>query len=620
MKYFPRIYYSFWLVIALLVTFSPEGQAQGRIERIVTGKVERGARAAVSSGKARVRMGANSTKNDLKRSIRKGPGRLDGDETTMDELIEDEEVKDELRDNTEKTRYVKLLGEWTKLPNDAELAARRKKQEIIDSINAQSADEARVTKRIWDDSRDMFIFGWHPYWVGSLYKGYNYSLYNVLSYYSYDINPYTGGTQNQEAVQEFLTGEFVNTVQERNGIALLSVTCHGVDNVTQFLYQNPTAQRAVIDSLVYLIDSVGADGIEINFNGVTSNVKDEFYKFVQILSNTISNVTADTGFVFMSVPPYDKENVYDVSRLQNYVDIFIIKGFDFQETPDGLKKMPVAPYNFSAVSPDYDLRSAVEKYIVNIGPYNTDRLLLALPYYGTRWVTDAITEDVLDMSLMTYSDIQFEYVMKRDDDLNFPGATVGFDSVYSTHVFSYFDFYEGMVDSLGDQPHKVQIYYDDSTSLRKKYQFIQEYRLGGVGIQSLGYDAGFSHLEDVLAEEFTIVDRSVNGSALDQANAKAGGIRQYGIYALVILMYLSIFLSIGFCAALFNRKIRQELFDRGGFRLFYLLFLTSLILLLGYYLGMFEQTTMPLLIGIVVGGLVSWLIWRFVAKRRLFTP
>lgn len=91
MKYFPRIYYSFWLVIALLVTFSPEGQAQGRIERIVTGKVERGARAAVSSGKARVRMGANSTKNDLKRSIRKGPGRLDGDETTMDELIEDEE-------------------------------------------------------------------------------------------------------------------------------------------------------------------------------------------------------------------------------------------------------------------------------------------------------------------------------------------------------------------------------------------------------------------------------------------------------------------------------------------------------------------------------------------------
>jgi spore germination protein YaaH len=606
----------------VLLTLPLQLSAQGLIKQLgtkATSKATNAASAAVSTAKGRAKIGLLSKKRALKRSLRtRKPGEYE-ENPMLEDIIEDPEVKADLSDNSKKTRYVKLFGHWTTMPNDAELALRAQREAFLDSIRSLPDDALRVTKKIWDGSRDMIVFGWHPYWVGNLYKGYNYDLYNVVSFYSYDINPYTGGSQNPEATAEFLTGEFVKTAQDRGCSALLSLTCHGEANVGQFLNQNPVAQRTVIDSLIYLLDSVKADGIEINFSGVSSAVKNEFHKFVQILSNTILNVRGDTSFVFMSVPPYDEENIYDIDKLSPFVDIFVVRGFDFQETPDGLARMPVAPYNYSAVAPDYDLRSAVEKYVANIGPYRSDRIILSLPNYGTRWVTDGISDEVLDMSLMTYSDIQFDYVMQKEDEFRFPGANVRFDSTYTSHMFTYFDYYTGIDSLLGDVPHNVTIYYDDSTSLRKKYNFIQEYRLGGVGIQSLGYDAGFTHLEDELANAFTVIERPTD-QKLAKLNEGTSQARTYGIYALSILLYLAIFLSIGFCAALFKRDIRQALFDSGNFRIFYLTFLTTLIMILGYYLGMFEEATLPLIVGIFFGGIISWIAWRFFAKKRVYTP
>ncbi len=620
-----RLFYLLFLVVLVVIMQPNQVLAQNLIPKFqrkvqakVTGKVTR----TISAAKGGVRQQKKSTKRALKSSLKsKAKGGIGSQEPNpvLDELIEDPEVKEDLSNNTNKGRYVELFGQWTMMPNDAELAARAKAQAFQDSINAISIEEFRVTRKVWDGSRDMILFGWHPHWMGNMYKGYNYNLLNVVSFYSYDINPDNGSSQNPEAIQAFLTGDFVQTAHDKGCSALLSISCHGEENMMRFLDQNPMAQRRVIDSILYILDSVDADGVEINFDGVNDVTKNNFYKFVRILSNSVTAMRGDTSFIFMSVPPYDPSNYYDIGKLQEFVDIFIVKGFDMQETPKGLVKMPTSLYNYSSVAPDYDLRSAVEKYIGNIGPFHTDRIILGLPYYGTMWKTDAVTDEVLDMSLLTYSDIQFEYVMQIKDIFKYPGATMYYDSSKTTYVFRYLDYFEGFSDSLGDVPHNITIYYDDTMSLRKKYRFIKDYRLGGVGIQSLGYDSGFDHLETIMAEEFTTIEKTED-RRLEELSRKSTQVRSYGIYFLVVLMYLSIFLSIGFCAALFKKDIRQALFDKGNFRIGYLVFFTMLILLLGFYMGLFETTTMPLLLGILVGGLVSWLGWRFISKRKAFRP
>src|SRR5688572_25334384 len=40
------------------------------------------------------------------------------------------------------------------------------------------------------------VFGWHPYWVGTVYNNYQWNLLSDLCYYDYDVSPNTGNNTN----------------------------------------------------------------------------------------------------------------------------------------------------------------------------------------------------------------------------------------------------------------------------------------------------------------------------------------------------------------------------------------------------------------------------------------
>jgi len=595
-----------------------QGNAVGAIKTKVKSKGRRIVYSNIGKAKAAAKIRAKGTKRALKSSL-KGGGGYDptSGEPTLDVLIDNPEAKASISDNANKKRYVELLGEWTQMPSDAELL-RRKIQDSLERIRLNRPFEI-VPKTVWDDDeRPMMIFGWHPHWMGEMYRSYNYDLLNVVSYYSYDINPDNGAPHNSDVMHGFMQSEFVATAHEKQCAALLSITCHGEENVMRFLDNNLPAQQRLLDSILYILDSTNADGIEINFEGVNRDFKDEFVKFIRVLSSSVTGARGDTSFVFLSVPAYDEENIYDLTLLDEYVDIFIVKGFDFYKTPEGLKEMPAAPLNYSNLTTEVDIRTSVEKYIANLGPVYSSRLVLALPYFGTRWITDPITEEILEMHEITYSDIQFDFVMQQGDWAKYPGANVKYDSTKHTYVFSYYDYY-GIDTTQGELPNDVTIYYDDSLSLMKKYRYLIEARLGGVGIQFLGNDSGFEHLEDLLYAEFTDkipVELPYATDVLDKSNY----FRTNSIYFLAVLMYLSIFIAIGFCAALLNKKTRQALFVNKRFRLLFMAFFTVLILILGGYLGLFGGATYPLLFGIIFGAVLSWIGWKVVFNKKSLTP
>ena len=608
------------LLLFFAVSIQPELYAQN-LQNKIQNKVKLKARKAVDNSVSTVRTSARikvkGTKRALKSSLKGGRGRDEGPmDPTLDELIEDDEVKSSIYDNTNKKRYVELLREWTTMPSDADLALKRI-QDSLNNIKLQQQSQ-RVAKRVWDDSRPLIIFGWHPHWMGEIYRGYDYDLFNVISYYSYDINPDNGAPQNPDVMAGFLASDFVSVAHEKQVSALLSVTCHGEQNVTRFLSQNMQAQQRFLDSIIFILDSTNADGLDINFKGVNAAVKDDFFKFIRVLSTTVQGVRGDTSFIFLSVPAYDPENIYDISKLQNFVDIFVVKSFEMHQTPDGFKKIPPSPLNYSRLTGEPDIRSTVDRYIANLGPLYTDRLILALPYFGTRWVSDPITEEVLDMEHINYGDIQFDFVMHMDDQFRYPGARLDYDSAQTSHVFKYYD-YTGIDTTAGDLPNDVTIYFDDTISLRKKYRYLIDARLGGVGLQFLGNDSGFDHLQDLLYAEFTETIKKQD-ELLADVHEKSNLFRDNSVYALAVLLYFAIFISIGLCAALFNKKTRQALFVSGRFRLLYMAFFTLLMLLLGGYMGLFDGPTMPLVVGIVFGGAMSWLAWRSITKKKSLTP
>jgi spore germination protein YaaH/uncharacterized membrane protein len=607
-------------MLLLLCTTNYDVAAQGFIQNKIKSKSNLLVNSTVGVAKSNARVRVSGSKRAMKSSLKGGrPSSPYNDAPTLDELIDDTDVKNSLYNNSNKVRYVELLAEWQSMPSDAKMALEAKYRRIKDSIDNIDPGYLRVTKNIWDDSRPMVIFGWHPHWMGEIYRGYDYQLLNVVSYYSYDINPDNGAPQNPDVMNGFLAGDFVKTANDKGCSALLSITCHGEENVMRFLSNNIPAQQRFLDSILYIVDSTNADGVEINFEGVNSAVQDEFFKFVRILSTTLTSTRGDTSFVFMSVPTYDPENIYDISKLRDFVDVFIVKGYNFHQTPEKLERTPAAPLNYSTIATQADLRSTVDKYMANLGPLYSGRLVLALPYFGTKWLTDDISNDVIDMSTLSYGDIQFDYVMQKEDVYKFPEARNYYDSIRTTHVFEYVNYYAGIDTLLGDRPNRITIYYDDSTSLSRKYQFIKDSRLGGVAVHFLGSDMGFLHLNQLLSDEFTDLVLP-QADILKEVNEKSSQLRHNSIYILAVLLYLSIFMAIGLCVALFNKSTRQRLFLSGRFRLLYMTFFTLLMLLIGGYLGLFKGASVPLLVGVVFGGLISWIWWKIQRKKQSLTP
>lgn len=595
------------------------GNVSGRLEKEATRKM----REEVSKQKSTLKNEARTTVKDAKRlpSTRKGiRGREEEYKPTLEELIEDEEAKGNIENGTNKTRFVNLFGQWMTMPSAIDVKLRAELARKLDSLRQVDSSLYRVPKKV-KDQRDQFvtIFGWHPHFNGNAYKTYNYRLMTAIAYYSYDVDPYTGSYLDSTVIHDFLGGDdpasgIVPTAHENDCKVLLSISSHSLDNNYIFLEpQSAIIRQNLIDQIVYLLDTSKADGIEINFENIPVEYQDEFYKFVKRISYTLRNINPDYS-VCMSVPAYDPDNVFNLSKMRDDVDFFIIKGFDFHDDPSsttGPVKKPSSPLNFSPASGEADLRSVVERYIASIGPYYANHLILALSNYGTLWETAEKGYELMDY--VPYSEIQYDYIQKDP-------AAIRIDSNYFSYVWSRLDTL--FADNTNTKIKSIverSLYYDDVKTLRIKYQFLQDYGLAGVGVWPLGYDIGFDEVWNTLEEEFTTIEMpEIEG--LEQVTAATRKARSWSTVILTVLLFWTIFATAGFCMSLFNVEARRALFQNGRFRMFFLGFFSLLILLLGGFFGLFAGKTAMLMLGVIIGAFFVYGILVILDKQRAKAP
>lgn len=584
---------------------------------------------AIEEGKDAVREGVNEKKQEIKREVRAtkegikdgkymSVPRANGNTTmeevpaTMDALIEDPLAKDAIEDRNNKKRFVSLFGQWWSLPNEAEFNA----QKYLDSLRRARAaiDSSKYrTPKMVTKYQPVTVWGWH--FAGqdnNNFKSYNYGILNTIAYSSYDINVLDGTPLEPEKLGAFRSGEFTKTVRQdtlKPVVIFLTLSCHSAENIAYFLDRNPAAYQTMVDTVLMLLDAADANGVEVNFENIPIEYKDNFVKFVKKLTSDLRKANPDYA-VCVSVPSRDPNNIYDISQMRSFVDFFVIRAFDFHKKakkdpylPDEFVEGPASPMNYNVASPDYDLRACIEHYIGQIGVLNANRLILGLPYFGTMWERQGT--NVRYVGDLSYQEILFEFVSKEKGVM---------DTFTDKTAFRWM-----FVDSTLRPPLIQTIYYDDIPSLRAKYRELMSYRLGGVALYQLGYDQGFDQLWGLLAEEFTYVDIPPDArlAKAEQASKRA---RRYGTITLGVIFYLTIFMSIGFFKALLDRDVRQRLFSNGRFRLWYLGFFTLFLLILGGYLGLFEGKTSALVMGLLIGSALAWFILKRIAAQQAKQP
>lgn len=462
-------------------------------------------------------------------------------------------------------------------------------QGLVDTL--QYKNHRRLTP-----DQNVNVFGWHPYWMHDAYQSYNYELLTIVSFFSYDINPYTGGYRNVEAIMDWKRSEIVTKAHEKGCKVLLTVSLHEANNNKQFFNSDfYDVQQPVIDSVIALIQEKGADGVDLNFENTPSSCGAAFTRFTNALVRQLKDTNPSYTAV-LTLPAYDYQNVYDLSELSNEIDLYVMMGYAFN-TPESETPGPVAPlYTGTEEKEGLNLASAVDLWLGQGIP--ATRFLLGLPYYGVKWQTVGNQSTFRDF--LTYREIR-----SLQDSLG--AERLQFDSSSLSNYYM-------MRDPEGGT---AEIWWDSEQALSAKYDWVIQKKLGGIGIWALGYDNGYPELWQLIDNKFTEihlpVPNRINSTIIRE-------VRQYGNVIVAGVVFLLGFIIFGFVVALFDWKVREVMFHIQAFRVFMFSIGVACLLAIMIYTDLISHQWVMVILVLLTVVAIYWILKTFANKYRSTLP
>ena len=317
------------------------------------------------------------------------------------------------------------------------------------------------------------VIGYLPYWEYSEYPDLDYSLLTQINFFSAELSIY-GDIINDHNWENLY---FIDFAQSHGVKVKLCATLFGSYELSTLL-ENYFYRQNAINNLLDLVLSVGADGIDIDFELLPTNQRDNLVLFMEELSFAFHS-QMDDPIITMATPAIDWSNAWDYESLAEITDGLFIMGYNYFYSGSA-NAGPVAPLGGYF----YDIEYTVNDYL-NKTNNQTDKLILGLPYYGYDW-------DVVDSSInsetMSYG-IAKTYAEARMLD-EYYGSY--WDQSSNSAWLTYYD----------DTWAWNQCWFDDHLSLSNKYAFAKELELQGIGIWALGYDDNYDDLWNLLKLHF----------------------------------------------------------------------------------------------------------------------
>jgi hypothetical protein len=317
-------------------------------------------------------------------------------------------------------------------------------------------------------SPDKIVYGFWPFWGGSTYENLDWSLLTDFVHFSYEIDPSTGGAKNTRG---WSTSKAVTTALEND--VRVSICANLFANHSTFL-DNSTARQNFITTIISLLKSRGGKGVCIDFEGVSTSHNSKITSFMESLSNQVHS-SISGSIVTICLPAVEWSDKFDVAAMQEYVDYFVIMGYDYYwkgHTNAG----SCAPLYSMTTAYNYNLNRTVTTW-VNKGA-DPDNIILALPYYGYEWETSS-------SSLLASTNSEAVSRTYKTVENNASGNYSSTNRHWNSTSYSrYYVFQE-------DGGWK-QCYIDNAYGLGKRIDLINQRNLAGMGIWALGYDDGYN--------------------------------------------------------------------------------------------------------------------------------
>lgn len=352
-----------------------------------------------------------------------------------------------------------------------------------DSLNLADGNKRTTTRNTYKTSSCTLtkkVYGWHPYWVGSVYTNYDWSMLSDFCYFDYAVNPTTGNNTNASFAwntSAAVTAALSNSVNVHFCATLFS--SHST------FWASSTAQQTFITNAINLLNSRGGNGINIDFEGMGASDKTPFTTFMTNLCNQVHAANPNYK-VTMALYAVDWNGTFDMPALNAIVDEFIIMGYDYYYS-GSTTAGPEAPlYNFQT-GYNQTLAKSITYYLKQGASKN--KLLLGLPWYGREWETVGSTAPSSTTGGFT-SSRTYNYV--KNNATIYTAANKNWDSNSFNPYYSY------QVSGAWRQ-----CWIDDVYSYGRKFDMVNQRGIGGIGIWALGYDDGYTELWDLIKDKFS---------------------------------------------------------------------------------------------------------------------
>lgn len=491
------------------------------------------------------------------------------------------------------------------------------------------------------------VYGFHPFWKGNAYYGYDFGILSRVGYFSYSVNSANGKSRSPFMAHSWISSTLQQKAHAAGCKVDLVVTSFGEKNNSQLLGPNGAGARATLaDSLARLLnlwhpagtnDSMHrGDGVTLDFEGFRDDpaAGKELTAFVSGLRKKLEDSrNSDPVSINMVLPVCAPYRSYEFDSLKKYVDLFIICGYDYyldtiQAGPSSVLEADTGQFYFTV---DYSVNYYLDKGLPS------GKTVLSLPWYAKIVAADtssafALSHEATELSFESHSKAWLMYGSVRT-----PQRDLANNAVYYP---------------VRDDDGWKQIWAEDTTTLGLKYDYVLKKGLAGAGVWSLGDASDSPELWDLLRKKFgdttyvptkasTNIDSLITKNQVTIQKQKQAVIapllpeikgavpnvsypailpvrlpeKNYGLVALFCLITLLCFALIGFMIAMFYESVREVVLGRDYFLYIVSSVVVVTVLLLLRGLGYLENNTVVFIAGALGGAGLVTLLFRRLRKK-----
>jgi spore germination protein YaaH len=359
------------------------------------------------------------------------------------------------------------------------------------------------------------------------YPSWNFSLLSTVAFFGLHVND--DGTFAADSGWNVwnssqLTG-LVSTAHAAATKVVLTIILQDFAAGTPHMCAGLASRATTVSQTVAQVAAKGVDGVNVDYEGLAgscANGQNPRSAMTDLAHQLRSALPAGS---YLSVDTYassagDPVGFFDVPGLGASVDSFFVMAYDLEYSNWRHAPLSCSSFCLGPTSPltgyFYNDTNTASQYKAVVP---ASQVILGIPYYGRKscvatpsanqYPTGAVTADgYLDALAESGTPTVRPGSYTVNHDANDPAGQERWDTWYNTSLNC-----------------TRELYWDDATSLGKKYDLVNQDQLRGVGIWNLNFGGGTSELWNELAAKFgtTTTWYSLGGGLTSGADAASWG-------------------------------------------------------------------------------------------------